>query len=40
MLLIECPWCGPRGQSEFTCAGDGDIVRPFATETMTDRESG
>ena len=28
MLLIECPWCGPRLQSEFMCGGEGHIIRP------------
>jgi hypothetical protein len=22
MLLIPCPWCGPRDASEFTCGGE------------------
>ncbi|MDB4881203.1 MAG: soxD 1 [Gemmatimonadetes bacterium] len=21
MFLIDCPWCGPRGESEFTYGG-------------------
>jgi len=28
MLLIECPWCGPRGEHEFTCGGESHIARP------------
>ena len=28
MLLIECPWCGPRDESEFTYGGQAHIVRP------------
>ncbi|AFQ49696.1 sarcosine oxidase subunit delta [Burkholderia cepacia] len=40
MLLIECPWCGPRAESEFTCGGEADIARPVASENMTDREWG
>ena len=40
MLLIECPWCGPRAESEFSCGGEADIVRPVANENMTDREWG
>ena len=28
MLLITCPWCGPRSQTEFSCGGEGHIVRP------------
>ena len=40
MLLIECPWCGPRAESEFSCGGEADIVRPVNNENMTDREWG
>lgn len=40
MLLIECPWCGSRAEIEFTCGGEGGIVRPTATETLTDAEWG
>jgi len=28
MLLIECPWCGPREQVEFTYSGDAKPRRP------------
>ena len=28
MLLIECPWCGDRDESEFTYGGEAHIVRP------------
>jgi len=37
MLLIECPFCGPRAQSEFVCGGEGRIVRPQPPETVSDR---
>ena len=42
MLLIPCPWCGPRSQIEFTYGGDATVRRPaldapeeewFATST-------
>jgi sarcosine oxidase subunit delta len=36
MLQINCPWCGKRAESEFTCGGEGGIVRPLATDTMSD----
>ncbi|MDB5893777.1 MAG: sarcosine oxidase, delta subunit family [Rhodoferax sp.] len=36
MLQIDCPWCGKRAESEFTCGGEGGIVRPVATEGMSD----
>ncbi len=28
MMLIPCPWCGPRAQVEFTYGGDGTLARP------------
>jgi heterotetrameric sarcosine oxidase delta subunit len=28
MLLIPCPWCGPRNQVEFTYGGDATKRRP------------
>ena len=40
MLLITCPWCGPRAESEFHCGGEADIARPLNTENLTDKEWG
>ncbi len=28
MLLIPCPWCGPRDEIEFRCGGEAHIARP------------
>ena len=28
MLVIECPWCGPRDESEFSYGGEAHIRRP------------
>jgi sarcosine oxidase subunit delta len=28
VLLIPCPWCGPRNQIEFTYGGDARVQRP------------
>ncbi|MBI1778691.1 MAG: sarcosine oxidase subunit delta [Proteobacteria bacterium] len=28
MLLISCPWCGERAESEFRCGGEAHIHRP------------
>jgi heterotetrameric sarcosine oxidase delta subunit len=28
MLLIECPSCGARDETEFTFAGEANVVRP------------
>jgi heterotetrameric sarcosine oxidase delta subunit len=30
VLLIPCPWCGPRAQVEFTFGGDATVRRPGA----------
>lgn len=40
MLLIECPWCGPRAEIEFTCGGEAEIARPLDSDAMSDREWG
>lgn len=40
MLLIECPWCGKRAETEFHCGGEADIVRPASSENLSDREWG
>lgn len=39
MLLIDCPWCGPRGEHEFSCGGESHIQRP-GYETSSDAEWG
>jgi heterotetrameric sarcosine oxidase delta subunit len=28
MLLIPCPWCGPREETEFAAGGEANRVRP------------
>ena len=40
MLLIECPWCGERAESEFTCGGEGGVSRPGLPEAMSDEDWG
>ncbi len=35
MLLIDCPWCGPRDEIEFRCGGEAHIARPDP-ETASD----
>ncbi len=40
MLQITCPYCGARAEIEFTCGGEGGIVRPLETENMTDAQWG
>jgi len=38
MLLIPCPWCGPRDESEFSYGGEAHIVRPLEPEKASDAE--
>ena len=38
MLLIKCPYCGERDQSEFTNGGEAHVTRPKNPEQVTDRE--
>ncbi len=40
MLLIPCPWCGPRPDSEFSAGGEAHIVRPADPATLSDEEWG
>ena len=35
MLLITCPWCGPRAQIEFTYGGDASVVRPTDPDAVS-----
>jgi sarcosine oxidase subunit delta len=28
MLLIPCPYCGDREESEFACGGEAHVTRP------------
>ena len=38
MLLIPCPWCGERDESEFTCGGEAHIARPPDPDALNDGE--
>ena len=38
MLEINCPWCGPRDQVEFTCGGEAHIARPDEPEKLSDSD--
>jgi len=38
MLLIPCPWCGPRDETEFHYGGEAHIARPAAPDRLTDAE--
>jgi sarcosine oxidase subunit delta len=36
MLLIPCPWCGEREETEFRCGGEAHIVRPEQPASLSD----
>jgi sarcosine oxidase subunit delta len=36
MLLIECPYCGPRAEIEFRYAGQAHIARPAEPSSESD----
>ena len=36
MLLIPCPWCGPRDESEFKYGGEAHITRPQDPQALSD----
>jgi len=38
MLLIACPFCGPRPENEFRYAGEAHIVRPPDPRVVNDDE--
>ena len=40
MLLIKCPWCGARDDSEFTYGGQAHIARPSPSQTASDADWG
>jgi sarcosine oxidase subunit delta len=36
VLLITCPYCGPRAEIEFRCGGEGHITRPGPHDSVSD----
>ena len=38
MLLIACPWCGPRDETEFAYGGEAHIVRPKDPGALSDAQ--
>jgi len=40
MFIINCPYCGERDQTEFSCHGEAHIARPVDTENLTDDQWG
>ncbi|MCX5336379.1 MULTISPECIES: sarcosine oxidase subunit delta [unclassified Streptomyces] len=38
MLLISCPWCGPRNETEYHYGGQAHVPYPEAPADLTDEE--
>lgn len=38
MLQINCPWCGQRDESEFSCGGEAHIARPKDPDVLSDAQ--
>ena len=38
MMIIDCPFCGPRDETEFSCGGEAHIARPLAENKISDAE--
>ena len=38
MLLIKCPYCGERDESEFSFGGEGGISRPLDPYALNDEQ--
>lgn len=40
MLSIECPWCGPRDEQDFSYGGEAHIARPKDPDKLDDAQWG
>lgn len=40
MMLIPCPWCGPRDENEFHYGGQADVRYPADPDSVSDEEWG
>ena len=38
MLLLICPWCGPRDETEFSYGGQAHVAHPATPADLTDQE--
>jgi sarcosine oxidase, subunit delta len=38
VLLIPCPWCGPRDEIEFRYGGQAHVAYPDDPEALSDAE--
>lgn len=40
MLLIPCPYCGPRNDAEFVPGGEAHVARPTHPQAVSDQQWG
>jgi len=40
MMLIPCPWCGPRNETEFHYGGQAGVPYPADPSALSDEEWG
>jgi sarcosine oxidase subunit delta len=38
MLLLTCPWCGPRDETEFHYGGQAHVAHPAVPADLSDQE--
>ena len=38
MLLIECPYCGPRNETEYHYGGEAHVAYPEDPHQLSDKE--
>ncbi|HEX6360719.1 sarcosine oxidase subunit delta [Actinophytocola sp.] len=38
MLLIRCPWCGEREETEFRYGGQAHVAYPADPESLSDQD--
>lgn len=38
MLLLDCPWCGPREETEFRYGGQAHVAYPAEPSALSDVE--
>jgi heterotetrameric sarcosine oxidase delta subunit len=38
MLLLTCPWCGPRDETEYHYGGQAHVAYPQDASALSDKE--
>lgn len=38
MMLVPCPWCGPREEAEFTYGGQAHVAYPTDPAELSDEQ--